>query len=259
MAGCTSKNLDGVGPGGVGGSVVEYLLCYIFWRVTYSGLPSSAHVREKRILLRNKTQQRNESLGFPILCYKHLLNILRVILLWPSVSRNLLKYLLPWGAGERYLMFCLVWLFIWWHWLAKHHLTRSKIESPNSFGLLQETLLFYTFSFHFSNQYYFNFNKRTQSKERKTKSLNVLCFLNKQKTSSNLFTQMHTHIHTHNHISLNPKQITRNKNLRRKWKRTSHGLSCFENTPVKYILHVIWSVSQGTYIWWNFSKYLLGE
>ena len=156
-------------------------------------------------------------------------------------------------------MFGLVWLFIWWYWLAKHHLTRSKIESPNSFGWQHETLLFYTFSFDFSNRYYFNFKRRSQSKEWRTRSLNVLCFLNKPKTSSNSFTQIHTHTYTYNHISLNPKQITRSKNLRRKWKRTSHGLSCFENTPVKYILHVIWIASQGTYIWWNFSKYLLRE
>ena len=131
---------------------------------------------------------------FPFYVISTFLTFKSNILLWPSVSRNLLKYLLLWGAGRRYLMFGRVWLFIWWYWLAKHHLTRNKIESPNSFGWQQETLLFYTFSFHFSNQYYFNFNKRTQSKEWKTKSLNVLCFLNKQK---NLFKLIYTNTHTH--------------------------------------------------------------
>lgn len=78
MAASASKNLDGVGQGGVGGGVVEYSLYHILWGVTYSGLPSSAY-----ILLRDKTQQRSESLGFPNLCYKlyvMLYNMLYVML-----------------------------------------------------------------------------------------------------------------------------------------------------------------------------------
>ena len=136
MAVSASKNLDGVGQGGVGGSVVEYSLyhilcccqvasvvshsvwphglqptrllrpwdspgkntgvgCHILWGSPILAFPLMLILEKGEFSLETRPSKGVKAWVFPIYVISTFLTYKSNILFWPSVSRNLLKCLLP--------------------------------------------------------------------------------------------------------------------------------------------------------------------